>query len=217
MTSQRTVIARAVVAPVLVAVAIAVAARLQPGDAAAPAEPVIGPHDRPTPPALAPAPAAAGAPPVDRAPATLADRNLRLPIAAADVGAMKGQFDQPRDGGRRGHEAVDILAPRHTAVHAVDDGTIEKLFLSKAGGITIYQFDPTRRFAYYYAHLERYAPGLGERQAVSKGDILGYVGTSGNAPPDTPHLHFAIFELTPERQWWTGTPIDPWLAFRNEG
>lgn len=140
-------------------------------------------------------------------------KDLRLPIDNADVKAMKGQFGDARDGGARGHEAVDILAPRNTPVHAVEDGTIEKLFLSKQGGITIYQFDPAGRFCYYYAHLERYAEGLHEGQHVSRGDLIGFVGTSGNAPPNTPHLHFAVFELTPEKHWWQGTPLDPWPAF----
>lgn len=143
----------------------------------------------------------------------LAARDLRLPVDGASIDAMKGQFAQSRDRGARGHEAVDILAPRNTPVHAVDDGTIARLFFSKLGGITVYQFDPTRRYCYYYAHLERYAPNLHESQTVARGDVLGYVGTSGNAPPGTPHLHFAIFELTPEQRWWEGRPIDPWSAY----
>jgi murein DD-endopeptidase MepM/ murein hydrolase activator NlpD len=143
----------------------------------------------------------------------LAGKNLRLPIDGADITAWKGQFGDERERGTRAHEAVDILAPRGTEVHAVEDGTIEKLFHSRQGGITVYQFDPSRRFCYYYAHFERYAPRLREKQAVSRGDVIGYVGTSGNAPANTPHLHFAIFELTPDRHWWQGKPIDPWLAF----
>jgi len=143
----------------------------------------------------------------------LARKNLRLPIDGADLTAWKGQFGDKREQGTRGHEAVDILAPRGTPVHAVEDGTIEKLFLSKKGGITAYQFDPSKRFCYYYAHLERYASGLHEKQVVSKGDVIGYVGTTGNAPPNTPHLHFAIFELSADKHWWQGQPIDPWLAF----
>jgi murein DD-endopeptidase MepM/ murein hydrolase activator NlpD len=145
--------------------------------------------------------------------AALKARGLRVPIDGANVSAMKGQFGDTRDAGARGHEAVDILAPRNTPVHAVEDGTIAKLFLSKLGGNTIYQFDPKSRFCYYYAHLERYEPGLHEGQRVSRGDVIGYVGTSGNAPPNTPHLHFAIFLLTPEHHWWQGTPLDPWAAF----
>jgi murein DD-endopeptidase MepM/ murein hydrolase activator NlpD len=142
----------------------------------------------------------------------LARRGLRLPIDSMDPEPLKGAFDERRGGGTRVHEAVDILAPRNTPVRAVENGTIAKLFLSKAGGRTIYQFDPSGRFCYYYAHLERYADGIREGQSVSRSDIIGYVGTSGNAPPNTPHLHFAIFQLTPARHWWQGTPIDPYLV-----
>ena len=95
----------------------------------------------------------------------LRERNLRLPVDEADIDEMEGGFSERRDAGGRGHEAVDILAPRNTPVRAVDDGTIAKLFISKAGGITLYQFDPTGRFCYYYAHLERYARGAEGRPA----------------------------------------------------
>jgi peptidoglycan LD-endopeptidase LytH len=140
--------------------------------------------------------------------------HLQLPIEDADVDTMEGGFGERRGGGGRGHEAVDILAPRHTPVHAVEGGRIAKLFFSKAGGTTIYQFDPTERFCYYYAHLDRYADGLREGQEVSAGDVIGYVGTSGNAPANTPHLHFAIFQLTDARRWWEGRPIDPYPVYR---
>ena len=103
----------------------------------------------------------------------LRNRGLRLPLDDADVEAMKGGFEERRDGGGRGHEAVDILAPRNTPVRAVDDGTIAKLFNSKAGGITLYQFDPSGRFCYYYAHLERYAEGVKEGQRVARGQVIG--------------------------------------------
>jgi murein DD-endopeptidase MepM/ murein hydrolase activator NlpD len=145
--------------------------------------------------------------------ADLGERRLRVPIDNASIDAMKGGFAERRDAGGRPHEAVDLLAPRNTPIHAVEDGTIAKLFISKAGGITVYQYDPTGRFCYYYAHLERYADGLHEQQHVSRGAVLGYVGTSGNAPPNTPHLHFAVFELDESRQWWKGRPIDPYLVF----
>ncbi len=142
----------------------------------------------------------------------LRHREMRLPIDGADVEKLKGMFSEAR-GGSRPHEAVDILAPRATPIHAAEDGTIAKLFDSRQGGHTIYQFDPEQRFCYYYAHLDRYAPGLHEDQRVTRGDVIGFVGTSGNAPADTPHLHFAIFELGPEKRWWQGRPIDPYLVF----
>jgi peptidoglycan LD-endopeptidase LytH len=149
----------------------------------------------------------------DAAITALRQRGLRLPIDDTDVERLKGMFSQPR-GENPAHEAVDIVAPRDTPIHAVDDGTIAKLFMSQAGGLTIYQFDPDQRFCYYYAHLERYATDLVDGQRVTRGEVIGYVGTSGNAPADTPHLHFAIFEVGPDHRWWGGRPIDPHLVLR---
>jgi murein DD-endopeptidase MepM/ murein hydrolase activator NlpD len=141
---------------------------------------------------------------------------LRLPLDDADVGAFKGGFQERRGAGNgRQHEAADIMAARDMPIRAVDHGTIAKLYVSKAGGRTIYQFDSTGRFAYYYAHLERYAAGLDEGQRILRGEVIGYVGTSGNAPPNAPHLHFAIFVLGPDQKWWRGTPVDPYLVFKN--
>ena len=96
-------------------------------------------------------------------------------------------------------------------------GSIAKLFTSKAGGLTIYQFDPAGRLCYYYAHLERYADGLKDGQTVSQGDVIGYVGTTGNAPANTPHLHFAVFELNADKHWWQGRAIDPYRVFKDRG
>jgi peptidoglycan LD-endopeptidase LytH len=159
--------------------------------------------------------AASGAPlPAGAAIAELRQHNLRVPIDGASVEAMKGSFEERRDSGGRSHEAVDILAPRNTPIHATEDGTIAKLFQSKAGGTTIYEYDPSGRYCYYYAHLERYAAGLHDGQKVARGAVVGYVGTSGNAPPNTPHLHFAVFELEAAGQWWKGLPLDPYLIFR---
>ena len=106
------------------------------------------------------------------------------------------------------------MAPRHTPVRAVEDGVIQKLFASDAGGLTIYQFEPSGMFTYYYAHLDRYAAGLREGQQVRRGEVIGYVGSTGNASPNAPHLHFAIFRLTPERQWWKGEPINPYPVLK---
>lgn len=168
------------------------------------------------PPGPAPSSMAAGAGPT---PGTsgegeLSHSRLRLPIDGADLESIQGGFGETRDGNRRPHEAVDMLAPRNTPVHAVESGTIAKLFTSKPGGLTIYQFDPSGRLCYYYAHLERYADGLKDGQAVSQGDVIGYVGTSGNAPANTPHLHFAVFELNADKRWWQGKALDPYRVFK---
>ncbi len=151
----------------------------------------------------------------DDATTELEGRGLRMPVDNAAVNEWKGMFAERRAAGQRTHEAVDILAPRGTPVHAVEDGTIAQLFYSKAGGNTIYQFDPSRRFCYYYAHLDRYASGLGDNRRVLRGEIIAYVGTSGNAAGGRPHLHFAIFELGSDRHWWQGRPLDPYLVFRH--
>jgi murein DD-endopeptidase MepM/ murein hydrolase activator NlpD len=141
--------------------------------------------------------------------AELEDRDLELPVKGVHADQLTRTFADRRSGGRT-HEAIDILAPMNTPVVAVQDGTIAKLFLSKAGGITIYQFDPEERYCFYYAHLDHYAEGLREGQKVRKGEVLGYVGVTGNAPKQTPHLHFAIFRLTEAKHWWEGTAIDPY-------
>ena len=130
-----------------------------------------------------------------------------LPVEGVTPDELRDSFDAPRSRGRR-HQAIDIMAPRNTPVVAAVDGEIRKLATSAAGGLTIYQFDDSESHVYYYAHLERYRPGLRERTFVRRGEIIGYVGTSGNA--DTPHLHFAIGALPPSKEWWKGTPLDPY-------
>jgi murein DD-endopeptidase MepM/ murein hydrolase activator NlpD len=137
-------------------------------------------------------------------------RDLKVPVDGVDRDDLHNTFSEAR--GSRVHEALDIIAPRNTKVFAVEEGRIQKLFTSKAGGLTIYEFDPTEMFAYYYAHLDRYADGIREGQMVKRGDVIGYVGSTGNASPEAPHLHFAIFRLGPERQWWKGEPINPFLV-----
>jgi murein DD-endopeptidase MepM/ murein hydrolase activator NlpD len=108
------------------------------------------------------------------------------------------------------HEATDIMRPRGTPVYAVDDGVIQKLFASKAGGNTIYQFGHDEVYCYYYAHLDRYVDGISEGMRVKRGDVIGYVGSTGNASAAAPHLHFAIFLLGPEKRWWQGKAINPY-------
>lgn len=151
--------------------------------------------------------------PAPWSPDELAARHLTIPVEGVQPEQLVRTFDDRRSGSRP-HEALDILAPMGTPVNAVEDGSIARLFFSKAGGITIYQFDPTEKYCYYYAHLDKYADGLKEGDRVRKGQILGYVGTSGNAAKDTPHLHFAVFRLSAEKHWWEGTPIDPYRVLR---
>lgn len=174
------------------------------------------------------APEAPVAPPAPRPPATLppvppevetgavAIPGLRLlsPIQGLRRQDLQDTFGQNRENGLRTHEATDILAPRNTPVLAVDDGRVAKLFTSVRGGLTVYHFDPSETYCYYYAHLDRYAPGLKEGDRLRRGQLIGYVGVTGNADPATPHLHFALFRLGPEKQWWRGTPLDPYPLFR---
>lgn len=144
--------------------------------------------------------------------ALLAARAIAMPIDGVAGRALHDTFTDRRTGGS--HEALDILAPRGTPVRAVDDGKLVKLFTSVPGGLTVYQFDGSSRLAYYYAHLDRYAENLREGMPLRRGDVIGYVGTTGNAPPDVPHLHFAVFVLDADKRWWKGTAINPYPVLR---
>ncbi len=140
--------------------------------------------------------------------------SLIVPVKGIPSTALRDTFDERR--GLRKHEALDILAPRGTPVIAAGEGRVVKIFHSIAGGLTVYQFDPRERFAYYYAHLDSYASGLTEGTVLKRGELVGFVGTSGNAPKTTPHLHFTIFRLTPEKRWWKGDAVNP-LPFLHTG
>lgn len=144
----------------------------------------------------------------------LRSRAPAIPVQGTTAAQLSDTYTQARAGGAA-HEALDIMAPRGTPVLAVEDGRVAKLFSSVPGGITLYQFDPDGNYAYYYAHLDRYADGMAEGASVRKGQVIGYVGSTGNASPDAPHLHFAIFRLGPERQWWRGAPLNPYLVWRD--
>ena len=134
---------------------------------------------------------------------------LLLPVSGVQAAQLVDTYTQSRGAGRS-HDAIDIVAPRGTPVYAVEDGRVAKLFLSQPGGITVYQFDPSERLAYYYAHLDGYADGIVEGKQLKRGELIGYVGSTGNADPSSPHLHFAIFALGPEKKWWQGTAINPY-------
>ncbi|MEP6962207.1 MAG: M23 family metallopeptidase [Acidobacteriota bacterium] len=143
----------------------------------------------------------------------LEQRTLTMPVKDMRLADVRDTFDQGRSADRR-HNATDILAARGTPVLAVEDGQIKNLFFSKDGGITIYQFDPSEHYCYYYAHLDRYADGLKNGAHVRKGEVIGYVGTTGNAPPGTPHLHFGITLVGLDKRWWGGVPINPYPILR---
>ncbi len=139
----------------------------------------------------------------------LLERGLMVPVEGVRPEKVPDTYMQARDGGARTHQAVDILARRGTPVLSADSGTILRLTRSTLGGITIYATDPERRFVFYYAHLDRYAEGLREGKAVAQGEVIGYVGTTGNAPKNTPHLHFQVMRYVDARTWWGGPPLDP--------
>lgn len=136
---------------------------------------------------------------------------LRVPVSGVRFANLTDTFAQTRDGGTRPHAALDIMAPRGAPVVAASAGKVEKLFVSQQGGKTIYVRSPDRRRIYYYAHLDHYAPGLAEGDSVAAGTPLGAVGSTGNASPDAPHLHFAVWRVAPEGAWHDeGHAIDPY-------
>jgi len=144
--------------------------------------------------------------------ADLALRDLLIPVDGVRPDQLRNSFRSARS--RGAHEAIDILAPRGTPVRAVEDGRIVKLSSNRAGGITIYQADASERYLYYYAHLDRYAPDLAEGQRVRRGEVIGLVGSTGNASADAPHLHFAIHRIDPSGKRWPGTAINPFAVWR---
>lgn len=161
--------------------------------------------------------------PEDGAPVAIAEgvvvgpAGLAIPVAGVQSDDLIDTFTQARAGGARRHDAIDIMAPHGTPVVAAAPGTVERLFLSEGGGgITVYVRSPDRRWSYYYAHLQRYAPGLKEGQQIKRGQVIGYVGSTGNANPEGPHLHFAINRMTPEDDWHGGETINPYPLLAGE-
>jgi peptidoglycan LD-endopeptidase LytH len=150
-----------------------------------------------------------------RVPAQPVSGDLVIPVEGIRGRDLADTFTQARGGGTRLHEALDIMAPRGTPVVAAAAGTVEKLFLSKPGGKTIYIRSPDKGTIHYYAHLDQYAPGLAEGQSVRTGQRLGTVGSTGNADPAGPHLHFAILRTAPQAKWWEpSTPVNPYPLLR---
>lgn len=140
--------------------------------------------------------------------------SLHFPVAGFDGRPLDDSFNDARDGGARRHHAIDIMAPRGTPVVSVQDGRVVRLSRSSKGGITVYATDSGERFVFYYAHLDRYHAGLREGQVLMRGDTIGYVGTSGNAPESVPHLHFQMMRMPADRRYWNGEPINPYPYLR---
>ena len=141
--------------------------------------------------------------------------SLYFPVAGMDSTRLDDSYDAARDGGVRRHNAIDIMAPRGSAVLAVQDGRILKLSSNPKGGITVYATDLEDQFVYYYAHLDRYHARMYNGKPLMRGDTIGYVGTTGNSPPNLPHLHFQIMRMPADkRSYSTGTPVNPFPLLR---
>lgn len=141
----------------------------------------------------------------------LASRRLVVPVDGVQRSHLRDTFHSGRGKGRR-HQAIDIMAPRGTRVLAADEGRVAKISSNHGGGLSAYLVDPSGRLVYYYAHLDGYAPGLHEGQSVQRGQLIGYVGSTGNAPETAPHLHFAVLLMAQERRWWGGEALNPYAA-----
>lgn len=139
---------------------------------------------------------------------------LIVPVKGIAASDLRDTYSEARGGGERTHEALDIPAPRGTPVLAAVGGRVLKLFDSKAGGLMVYAADSSERFIFMYGHLDAYAPGLTEGQPLRQGQVIGTVGTTGNAPPNLPHLHFAIARTNDVKVWWKGDPVNPYPLLR---
>ena len=134
---------------------------------------------------------------------------LIIPLPGVKASELRDTFNEARGGGARKHEALDIMAPRGTPVLSASSGRVLKLHNSKDGGLMVYAADASNRFVLMYAHLDHYADGMRDDLPLRQGQIIGYVGTTGNAAENAPHLHFAIAHPRDVKLWWTGTAIDP--------
>ena len=140
-------------------------------------------------------------------------RELAVPVSGVVRASLRDTYNEMR-GGTRTHEALDIPAPRGTPVLSAAPGRVLKLFNSKPGGLMVYAADSTERFILMYGHLDAYQPGLAEGQPLRQGQQIGIVGTTGNAPPTVPHLHFAVARSANVKEWWKGSPVNPYPLLR---
>jgi murein DD-endopeptidase MepM/ murein hydrolase activator NlpD len=140
----------------------------------------------------------------------LREHHLQIPVAGVGAEKLEDTFTASRSGGERVHNAIDILAPRNTPILAADDGVVLRMSSNALGGITVFATDSDHQFVYYYAHLDHYAADLYAGRKLTKGDTIGFVGTTGNAPKDVPHLHFQIMRWPADGKYWIGEPINPY-------
>jgi murein DD-endopeptidase MepM/ murein hydrolase activator NlpD len=156
-------------------------------------------------------------PPVSPTPSTsnfVGTADLIIPVAGVRPDQLIDTFDAARSEGRV-HDAIDIPAAAETPVLAAADGKIQKLFQSERGGTTIYQLSADQKMIFYYAHLSHYAAGLAEGDNVRQGQVIAYVGDTGNAGPGNYHLHFSIATVTDPKRYWEGTNINPYPLLQN--
>jgi murein DD-endopeptidase MepM/ murein hydrolase activator NlpD len=146
----------------------------------------------------------------------LKSEHLIVPVAGVAAKDLVDSFDEMRDGTRH-HNALDIMAARNTPVLAAVSGRVLQLHNSVAGGLSVYQADPSTRFVMMYGHLDSYRPGLALGQTVKQGEIIGFVGSTGNANPLAPHLHFQVVRNDNLNDWWKGTPVNPFPVLRPKG
>lgn len=134
-----------------------------------------------------------------------------VPVARVAPDDLVNTWGAARDGGRK-HAGIDIMAPAGRAVHAAADGVVARMTTNELGGIVLYQRDADGGLILYYAHLQRYAPGLKEGDAIVQGQTIGYVGATGNAT--TPHLHFEIMRQPYAKRWWGGKSLNPYPVLK---
>jgi len=160
-----------------------------------------------------PAPRPAGGPRVLGEPVRPIASTLIIPVEGVLASQLRDSYHAGRSGGRT-HKAIDIMAPRGTPVLAAADGTILRLRQGSLGGNAIYQLDRDGRTRYYYAHLDRYRRGLREGEPVRQGEVIGYVGDTGNAGRGNYHLHFSVAILSDVRRYWEGENLNPYVLLR---
>jgi len=160
-------------------------------------------------PAQAAAPVVQPPPPLAETPPITHIEGLIIPVAGVRADQLVDTYTASRSEGRT-HDAIDIMAPAETPVLAAADGQITKLWQSEQGGTTIYQLSADQKMIFYYAHLAHYADGLTEGKQVRQGEVIAYVGDTGNAGPGNYHLHFSIALVSDPKRYWEGTNINPY-------